>query len=99
MGSRENLKSPSSPTDIVASGGGGQHMLNEWSTSPQMSNSRKNSLPVPECAGLSSRRSSEHDPHEAAQSTTEMFKDLLAQKRNLLLSKLTSFESDVSFDL
>lgn len=31
-----------------------------------------------------------------AQSTTEMFKDMLNQKRNLLFSKLTSFESDVS---
>lgn len=31
------------------------------------------------------------------QSTTEMFKDMLNQKRNLLFSKLTSFDSDVSF--
>lgn len=31
-----------------------------------------------------------------AQSTTEMFKDMLNQKRNLLFSKLTSFDSDVS---
>ena len=30
------------------------------------------------------------------QSTTEMFKDMLNQKRNLLFSKLTSFDSDVS---
>ncbi|XP_049865121.1 MAP kinase-activating death domain protein isoform X7 [Pectinophora gossypiella] len=31
-----------------------------------------------------------------AQSTTEMFKDMLNQKRNLLFSKLTSFESDAA---
>lgn len=37
----------------------------------------------------------EADPSEA-QSTTEMFKDMLNQKRNLLFSKLTSFDSDVS---
>lgn len=30
------------------------------------------------------------------QTTTDMFKDMLNQKRNMLLSKLTSFESDVS---
>lgn len=30
------------------------------------------------------------------QSTADMFKDILNQKRNMLLSKLTSFDSDVS---
>lgn len=34
-----------------------------------------------------------------AQSTTEMFKDMLNQKRNLLFSKLTSFESDVNIQI
>ena len=34
----------------------------------------------------------EHD----TQSTTDMFKDMLTQKKNLLLSKLTSLDSDVS---
>lgn len=29
------------------------------------------------------------------QTTTEIFKDMLSQKKNLLLSKLTSFDSDV----
>ncbi|XP_072941897.1 MAP kinase-activating death domain protein [Epargyreus clarus] len=33
-----------------------------------------------------------------AQSTTEMFKDMLNQKRNLLFSKLTSFDSDAAAD-
>lgn len=32
-----------------------------------------------------------------SQTTTDMFKDMLNQKRNMLLSKLTSFESEVSF--
>lgn len=33
------------------------------------------------------------------QSTTDMFKDMLNQKRNLLFSKLTSFDSDVSTNM
>lgn len=33
---------------------------------------------------------------EAQQSTADMFKDMLTQKKNMLLSKLTSFDSDVS---
>ncbi|GBP63223.1 MAP kinase-activating death domain protein [Eumeta japonica] len=37
----------------------------------------------------------EMDPSEA-QSTTEMFKDMLNQKRNLLFNKLTSFESEAT---
>ena len=40
-----------------------------------------------------SRRASEHDPEN--QSTTEMFKDMLTHKRNMLLSKLSSFDSEV----
>lgn len=55
-----------------------------------------------------SRKSSQADPPSVkltqdtdadssdSQSTAEMFKDLLNQKRNMLLSKLTSFDSDVS---
>ncbi|KAG6465815.1 hypothetical protein O3G_MSEX015412 [Manduca sexta] len=52
----------------------------------------------------SSRKSSQTDvpivnypemDSSEAQSTTEMFKDMLNQKRNLLFSKLTSFDSDV----
>lgn len=39
----------------------------------------------------------EDDP-EGHHSTAEMFKDMLNQKKNMLLSKLTSFESDVSRD-
>ncbi|CAG4964538.1 unnamed protein product [Parnassius apollo] len=53
----------------------------------------------------SSRKSSQTDvpvlnypemDSSEAQSTTEMFKDMLNQKRNLLFSKLTSFDSDAA---
>lgn len=43
------------------------------------------------------RRISMQDDAEQKQSTSEMFKDILSQKRNMILSKLTSFDSDVSF--
>jgi hypothetical protein len=33
---------------------------------------------------------------ESQQSTADMFKDMITQKKNMLLSKLTSFDSDVS---
>lgn len=59
----------------------------EWSGS-----SRKSSIHVSEA----NRRLSEHDPSHQEQSTTEMFKDMLAQKRNILMSKLSSFDSDAS---
>uniref|UniRef100_A0A1B0DB96 Uncharacterized protein n=1 Tax=Phlebotomus papatasi TaxID=29031 RepID=A0A1B0DB96_PHLPP len=78
MGSRENLQSP---------GGEG-----EWSG--VQAGSRKNSTVAPPEA---TRRLSEHDPQahaEGQQSTTEIFKDMLTQKRNMLLSKLTSFDSE-----
>lgn len=34
-----------------------------------------------------------------SQSTADMFKDMLTQKKNMLLSKLTSFDSDVSYSV
>lgn len=46
-----------------------------------------------------SRRTSAHEDADQKQSTSEMFKDMLTQKRNNLLSKLTSFDSDVSRNL
>lgn len=42
------------------------------------------------------RRTSVQESNEHKQSTSEMFKDILSQKRNMILSKLTSFDSDVS---
>lgn len=38
----------------------------------------------------------EESEAETQQSTADMFKDMLTQKKNMLLSKLTSFDSDVS---
>lgn len=56
----------------------------EWSGS-----SRKSSIHVND----TNRRLSEQATHQE-QSTTEMFKDMLTQKRNMLMNKLTSFDSD-----
>jgi hypothetical protein len=80
-GSHENLRSPQSPS--------GDHP-SDW---PSTATSRKNSS-IPD----TSRRPSDHDTSSEAQqqSTSEMFKDMLSQKRNMLLSKLTSFDSEVS---
>ena len=93
MGSRENLRSPSSPN------GSHSGLGSEWA-SPQ--ESRKSSTHTDrsgptQVAGNAgpSRRLSTADSQDG-QSTTEMFKDMLAQKRTALLSKLTSFDSDVS---
>lgn len=41
-----------------------------------------------------SRRISVQEDQEQKQSTSEMFKDLLSQKRNMILSKLSSFDSE-----
>lgn len=87
MGSRENLKSPQSPTD-------GGLPLSDWGPP---GSSRKNSLVINDTGPL--RRQSVQEVSsgsEHQQTTSEIFKDLLSQKRNMLLSKLTSFDSDVS---
>lgn len=77
MGSKENLRSPQSPTGSDIGTG----------------LSRKSSLAADT---VTNRRPSMQEPAEHHQSTSEMFKDMLSQKRNMLMSKLTSFESDVS---
>ncbi|XP_053682478.1 MAP kinase-activating death domain protein isoform X1 [Sabethes cyaneus] len=59
----------------------------DWSST---AGSRKNSTILNE--PVISRRPSEQENEN--QSTTEMFKDMLTQKRNMLLSKLTSFDSE-----
>ncbi|KAJ6639366.1 MAP kinase-activating death domain protein [Pseudolycoriella hygida] len=74
MGSKENLKSPQSPT-------------------ASQLESRKSSLATDT---LTNRRPSMHETGEHHQSTSEMFKDMLSQKRNMLMSKLTSFDSDAT---
>lgn len=82
MGSRENLRSPHSPTESVA----------DWG--PEET-SRKSSIAVEQ---HQSRRASDHHVHHESQTqtTTEMFKDMLTQKRNVFFNKLSSFDSDVS---
>jgi len=94
MGSRENLRSPSSPN------GSHSALGSEWA-SPQ--ESRKSSTQLPHSGGPGgshsgapvNRRLSSADSQDG-QSTTEMFKDMLSQKRSALKNMLTSFDSDVS---
>lgn len=81
MGSRENLGSPLSPGDPAQGA--------DWQGTP-----RKSSLMS---EPTDSRRKSVQEPAEHHQSTSEMFKDMLSQKRNMILSKLTSFDSEVSY--
>ncbi|XP_052758344.1 MAP kinase-activating death domain protein isoform X3 [Galleria mellonella] len=65
----------------------------------------RHDLDTPSSSSPSSRKSSQPDipivnypdmDSSEAQSTTEMFKDMLNQKRNFLFSKLTSFDSDAA---
>ncbi|XP_033243507.1 MAP kinase-activating death domain protein isoform X11 [Drosophila miranda] len=94
LGSRENLRSPSSPN------GSHSGLGSEWA-SPQ--ESRKSSthhaaLPSSQAGGTpsaASRRLSAADSQDG-QSTTEMFKDMLSQKRSALKNMLTSFDSDAA---
>ncbi|CAH2979758.1 unnamed protein product [Chilo suppressalis] len=64
-----------------------RHDLDTPSSSPSSRKSSQSDVPIVNYP--------EMDPADS-QSTTEMFKDMLNQKRNLLFSKLTSFESDVA---
>lgn len=86
MGSRENLRSPQSPLEGQVGA--------DWGPP---GSSRKNSLLGTE--GATNRRQSVQElgsDNQQQQSTSDMFKDMLSQKRNMFLSKLTSFDSDVS---
>ncbi|XP_058985761.1 MAP kinase-activating death domain protein-like isoform X1 [Musca domestica] len=93
MGSRENLRSPSSPN------GSHSGLGSEWA-SPQ--ESRKSSThtdrsgPTIHGGNMGHNRRLSTADSQDGQSTTEMFKDMLAQKRSALLSKLTSFDSDAA---
>lgn len=94
-GSRENLRSPQSPNEVMTTscvdwGSAGHHGTS--------TNLRKGSLSV-EKSAVQRRSSATAETHDTQQSTTEMFKDMLTQKRNMLLSKLTSFDSEVSGNL
>ncbi|KAH8273465.1 hypothetical protein KR018_002462 [Drosophila ironensis] len=90
MGSRENLRSPSSPN------GSHSGLGSEWA-SPQESRKSSTQLP-PGGSGAqppANRRLSSADSQDG-QSTTEMFKDMLSQKRSALKNMLTSFDSDAA---
>uniref|UniRef100_A0A182XXW1 MAP kinase-activating death domain protein n=1 Tax=Anopheles stephensi TaxID=30069 RepID=A0A182XXW1_ANOST len=78
MGSRENLRSPQSPSE-----------MSDW----MLGGSRKSSSATTEHVALS-RHPSENEQEN--QSTSEMFKDMLSLKRNVLFNKLTSFDSEGS---
>lgn len=57
--------------------------------------SRKSSLAAESIMSGHRRLSEIPDAHQQ-QTTSEMFKDMLSQKRNMFLSKLSSFDSEVS---
>ncbi|XP_032296358.1 MAP kinase-activating death domain protein isoform X13 [Drosophila virilis] len=94
MGSRENLRSPSSPN------GSHSGLGSEWA-SPQESrkSSTHTALSATTAAAATTtaaaRRLSSADSQDG-QSTTEMFKDMLSQKRSALKNMLTSFDSDTT---
>ncbi|XP_062140916.1 MAP kinase-activating death domain protein isoform X9 [Drosophila sulfurigaster albostrigata] len=87
MGSRENLRSPSSPN------GSHSGLGSEWA-SPQESRKSSTHTALP-ASTAASRRLSSTDSQDG-QSTTEMFKDMLSQKRSALKNMLTSFDSDTT---
>ncbi|XP_062140908.1 MAP kinase-activating death domain protein isoform X2 [Drosophila sulfurigaster albostrigata] len=87
MGSRENLRSPSSPN------GSHSGLGSEWA-SPQESRKSSTHTALP-ASTAASRRLSSTDSQDG-QSTTEMFKDMLSQKRSALKNMLTSFDSDAA---
>ncbi|XP_033150266.1 MAP kinase-activating death domain protein [Drosophila busckii] len=86
LGSRENLRSPSSPN------GSHSGLGSEWA-SPQESRKSSTHTALPTTAAQ--RRLSSADSQDG-QSTTEMFKDMLSQKRSALKNMLTSFDSDAA---
>ncbi|XP_049544496.1 MAP kinase-activating death domain protein isoform X1 [Anopheles darlingi] len=83
MGSRENLRSPQSPSE-----------LSEWTLGGGCS-SRKSSTTT---TVAMNEHGAAHHEHEN-QTTTEMFKDMLSMKRTMLFNKLTSFDSEGSVAL
>lgn len=80
------MRSPQSPNEAHP----------DYQQPHQISTSRKSSINIE--SSIFTRRQSTNESGES-QSTTDMFKEMLSQKRNMLLNKLTSFDSDVSIDL
>ncbi|XP_049825557.1 MAP kinase-activating death domain protein isoform X1 [Aethina tumida] len=77
-------------TDITSSSSPRSPQSPRLSIQSDWENSRKSSHSEPPEVRLIQGDESDKDQH----STAEMFKDMLTQKKNLLLSKLTSFDSD-----
>ncbi|KAH8388003.1 hypothetical protein KR093_010926 [Drosophila rubida] len=89
MGSRENLRSPSSPN------GSHSGLGSEWA-SPQESRKSSTHTALPASMGTAAQRRLSSADSQDGQSTTEMFKDMLSQKRSALKNMLTSFDSDAA---
>lgn len=91
MGSGEILRSPASPNDSHS-----HSTVASENATPQQS--RKASAHVERNTSVhtSNRRFSAVEGQDAP-TTTDIFKDMLAQKRTALLSKLSSFDSEVGF--
>lgn len=97
-GSRENLHSPAAAAAAAAATGEAE--VADWGPP---GSSRKGSM-VASAADVfgvpaQMRRASDVaavDAVQQQQTTSEMFKDMLSQKRNMFLSKLSSFDSEVS---
>lgn len=98
FGSKENLRSPQSPRSSPQP---------EWDISRKSSQAGRIKLEcidfkhetkkffITDTPQVRLQQDSESEMSDT-QSTADMFKDILNQKRNMLLSKLTSFDSDVS---
>lgn len=84
-----DLSSSMLSSQSVSPAGSKENLRSSQPQSPADPSSRKNSI-------NEQRRPSEHDAQSEShtQSTSDMFKDMLSQKRNVLMNKLTSFESD-----
>ncbi|XP_030078914.1 MAP kinase-activating death domain protein isoform X1 [Drosophila hydei] len=89
MGSRENLRSPSSPN------GSHSGLGSEWA-SPQESRKSSTHTALPTSQSTAAARRLSSADSQDGQSTTEMFKDMLSQKRSALKNMLTSFDSDAA---
>lgn len=76
--------SPSGSHENLQSPQSPESLRNEWS--------RKSSL----MSDLGILNQNSNATSETKQSTTDMFKDMLSQKRNMIISKFTSFDGDVS---
>lgn len=64
-----------------------ENQRNDWSRKSSLLNTTET---------LNRSTISQDDGQDQKQSTSEIFKDMLSQKRHMIMSKITSFDSDVS---